>query len=73
MLRCSARSFGNIVLGGKDGHREESTGQLKVHSDGFGWKSRKTGNVLVVAKADLRQCEWIKLPHVYQLLSLIHI
>lgn len=61
------RSFGNIILGGKDAHREESLGQLKVHADGFGWKSKKAGNVLVVAKADLRQCEWVKLPHAHQL------
>lgn len=59
--------FGNIVLGGKDAHRDTSVGTLKVHSDGFGWKSRKEGNVIVVSKADLRSAEWIKIPHACQL------
>ena len=59
--------FGNIVLGGKDAHRDESTGTLKLHADGLGFKSRKTGNIISVQKADLRSAEWIKIPHAYQL------
>ena len=59
--------FGNIVLGGKDAHREESVGTLKIHNDGFRWKSRKTGSIIAISKADLRGAEWIKIPHAYQL------
>ena len=59
--------FGNIILGGKDAHREESTGTIKLHGDGIGWKSRKTGSVISISKADLRSAEWIKIPHAYQL------
>ena len=62
-----SHQFGNIILGGKDQHREESNGQLKVHPNGFGWKSRKTGSVIAVSKADLRGVEWLKIPHAYQL------
>lgn len=68
-VACAVRlvQFGNIVLGGKEAHREESTGTLKLHADGIGWKSRKTGSVISLTKADLRTAEWIKIPHAYQL------
>ena len=62
-----SRQFGNILLGGKDQHREENTGTLKVHANGFGWKSRKTGNVISIGKADIKGVEWLKVPHAYQL------
>jgi len=64
---AESQQFGNIVLGGKDAHRDESTGTLKMHADGFGFKSRKTGNIISIQKADLRSTEWIKIPHAYQL------
>ena len=38
-----------------------------MHPGGFGWKSRKTGHVLAISKDDLRELEWIKIPHAYQL------
>jgi len=62
-----SHQFGNILLGGKDQHREENTGTLKVHANGFGWKSRKTGNVISIGKADIKGVEWLKIPHAYQL------
>ena len=67
MASLRSPQFGNIILGGKDAHREESVGTLKLHPDGVGWKSRKTGNIISVSKADLRAAEWIKIPHAYQL------
>ena len=54
--------FGNIVLGGKDAHRDENVGQLKVHSEGFGWKSRKAGNVVVISKRKLSSCRRCVVP-----------
>jgi len=62
-----AQTFGNIRIGGKDAHRDESVGVLRLHADGVGWKSRVTGNIVSVAKADLRKAEWLKIPHAYQL------
>ena len=38
-----------------------------MHPNGFGWKSRKTGQVIAITKADLRGLEWLKIPHAYQL------
>ena len=55
------------MLGGKDQHREDNTGTLKVHTNGFGWKSRKTGSIISIVKADLRGATWLKIPHAYQL------
>ena len=40
---------------------------LKLHADGVGWRSRASGNIISVSKADLRKAEWIKIPHAYQL------
>jgi len=62
-----SQTFGNIRLGGKDAHRDESVGTLRLYSEGVGWKSRATGNVISVSKADLRKAEWIKIPHAHQL------
>jgi hypothetical protein len=59
--------FGNILLAGKDSHRDENIGALRMHANGFGWKSRKTGNVIAISKDDLRGADWIKIPHAYQL------
>ena len=63
----SRAQFGNIVLGGKNAHREESVGVLRLHAGGIGWKSKVAGNVVPIQKADLRAAEWIKIPHAYQL------
>lgn len=54
--------FGNVLLAGKDQHRQENLGTLRVHAGGFGWKSRTTGDVIAVSKADLRGVEWAKAP-----------
>ena len=59
--------FGNIQLSGKDQHRDENNGTLKVHPKGFGWKSRKTGSIISIDKGDVRGIEWLKIPHAYQL------
>jgi hypothetical protein len=67
VFRCATSQFGNIQLSGKDQQRDENSGTLKVHAGGFGWKSRKTGNIISVQKADLRGVEWLKIPHAYQL------
>ena len=67
MADGDSHQFGNILLGGKNQHREENTGILKMHQSGFGWKSRKTGQVVAISKADLRGLEWLKIPHAYQL------
>ena len=40
---------------------------LKLHADGVGWRSRASGNIISVSKADLRKAEWIKIPHAFQL------
>ena len=52
------KQFGNIILGGKNAHREESVGILRLHANGIGWKSKVAGNVVPIAKADLRAAEW---------------
>ena len=67
MADGDSHQFGNILLGGKNQHREEKTGTLKMHQSGFGWKSRKTGEVVAISKSDLRGLEWLKIPHAYQL------
>jgi hypothetical protein len=54
--------FGNVLLAGKDQHRQENLGTLRVHAGGFGWKSKTTGDVIAVSKADLRGVEWAKAP-----------
>ncbi|KAL1523516.1 hypothetical protein AB1Y20_018453 [Prymnesium parvum] len=64
---ADSHQFGNILLGGKDQHYEENNGTLKVHANGFGWKSRKSGNVISISKADVLGVEWIKIPHGCQL------
>jgi len=64
---ADTHQFGNVVLSGKDQHREESIGTLRMHAQGFGWKSRKAGTVIAISKADLRGIDWIKIPHAYQL------
>ena len=66
-LPARASQFGNIRIGGKDAHRDESVGQLKLHAEGVGWKSRVSGNIVSISKADLRKAEWLKIPHAYQL------
>ena len=38
-----------------------------MHVNGVGWKSRKTGDVISITKADLKSAEWLKIPHAYQL------
>jgi len=62
-----AQQFGNIILGGKNQHREENLGILRMHTGGFGWKSKKSGQVIAISKSDLKQVEWLKIPHAYQL------
>ena len=62
-----ATQFGNIILGGKNQHREENLGILRMHTGGFGWKSKKSGQVIAISKSDLKQVEWLKIPHAYQL------
>ncbi|EOD18097.1 hypothetical protein EMIHUDRAFT_414529 [Emiliania huxleyi CCMP1516] len=56
------QQFGNVLLAGKDQHREENLGTLRMHSGGFGWKSKKTGHVIAISKSDLRGAEWAKAP-----------
>lgn len=51
-----------MLLAGKDQHREENLGTLRMHSGGFGWKSKKTGHVIAISKSDLRGAEWAKAP-----------
>ncbi|EOD09756.1 hypothetical protein EMIHUDRAFT_452808 [Emiliania huxleyi CCMP1516] len=46
----------------QDQHREENLGTLRMHSGGFGWKSKKTGHVIAISKSDLRGAEWAKAP-----------
>ena len=38
-----------------------------MHPGGFGWKSKKSGQVIAIPKSDLKQVEWLKIPHAYQL------
>ena len=38
-----------------------------MHTGGFGWKSKKSGQVIAIPKSDLKQVEWLKIPHAYQL------
>ena len=38
-----------------------------MHTGGFGWKSKKSGQVIAISKGDLKQVEWLKIPHAYQL------
>lgn len=59
--------FGNVLLAGKEQHREENIGMMRMHTGGFGWKSRRSGNVMAIPKADLRGVEWTKVPQSYQL------
>ena len=54
-------------MGGKDAHRDESVGVLKLHADGVGWRAKTSGTVVAVSKGDLRKAEWVKIPHAYQL------
>lgn len=61
------RQFGNILLAGKNQHREENVGTLRMHTGGFGWKSKKSGQVVAISKSDLKQVEWLKIPQAYQL------
>jgi len=64
---ADTHQWGNVVLGGKDAHRDEMIGALRMHAQGFGWKSRKSGKVVAVSKSDLRAIEWVKVPHAYML------
>ena len=59
--------FGNILLAGKNQHREENVGTLRMHTGGFGWKSKKSGQVVAISKSELKQVEWPKIPQAYQL------
>ena len=61
-LPLRPRQFGNVLLAGKDQHRQENLGTLRMHGGGFGWKSKTTGNVIAVSKDDLRGAEWAKTP-----------
>ena len=61
------QQFGNVLLAGKDQHRDERAGLLRMHIGGFGWKSQKSGNVMAIPKTDLRSVEWTKVPQSYQL------
>ena len=40
---------------------------MRMHTGGFGWKSKKSGQVIAISKGDLKQVEWLKIPHAYQL------
>eukprot|EP00316_Scyphosphaera_apsteinii_P020188 CAMPEP_0119308936 /NCGR_PEP_ID=MMETSP1333-20130426/12961_1 /TAXON_ID=418940 /ORGANISM="Scyphosphaera apsteinii, Strain RCC1455" /LENGTH=671 /DNA_ID=CAMNT_0007312817 /DNA_START=30 /DNA_END=2045 /DNA_ORIENTATION=+ len=67
MAEADTHQFGNIVLAGKNSHREENVGVLKMNTGGFFWKSKKTGVVHPVSKSELRAVEWMKIPHACQI------
>eukprot|EP00743_Colponemidia_sp_Colp-15_P002921 GILK01003160.1.p1 GENE.GILK01003160.1~~GILK01003160.1.p1 ORF type:complete len:580 (+),score=152.64 GILK01003160.1:54-1742(+) len=59
-------TFGNIRLSGK-----EDLGALKLHADGFAWKSKNTGKVVSVQADQIESIEWTRLSRDHQVKLLL--
>ena len=60
----TVHQFNSVFLGSSGG---SSQGHLRIHSDGFSWRSPGAGKSLDISREDVRGLVWTRIPRGYQL------